>query len=87
MIVVSVVRDFELYERLVKNNSNYADAKFVSFDNSKENLTIPQRYNSFLNAYDYSKPDWFVFCHEDWKLCEQLTFPSKDAIYGVIGVN
>ena len=86
VIVVSAVRNFELYDRLVKNNKFYDNAVFVAYDNLKENKTIPERYNSFLESYDYSKPDWFVFCHDDWELKQHFTFPDTNAIYGVIGV-
>lgn len=86
MIVISVVRDFEIYNRFVKNNKFYEGATFVAFDNLKENKTIPERYNSFLETYDYSKPDWFVFCHEDWQLKSSFVFPETNAIYGPIGI-
>ena len=91
MIVISVVRDFEMYNRLVKNNKFYPkDTHFYAFDNNKENLTIPKRYNSFLEDYDYSQENWFVFCHEDWEIKEDLMTRleslDKNALYGPIGV-
>lgn len=89
MQVISVVRDFEMYHRLVKENPNWGDAVFSAFDNRTENKTIPVRYNAFLESYDYSHPDWFVFCHEDWELKEDLSrllsTLNKDALYGPIG--
>ena len=89
MIFISVIRDFAMYDRLVRNNPNNAGAEFVAFDNNVENKTIPVRYNSFLNSYDYSKEAWFVFCHEDFQFLEpvapKLDSLDKGAIYGVFG--
>lgn len=92
MKVISVVRNFEMYNRLVKNNKFYPKtADFIPFNNSNENKTIPERYNSFLDNYDYSTPNWFVFCHEDWELKEnienKLVNLDKDSIYGPIGIS
>ena len=89
MTFVSVVRDSQMYDRLVRNNPNNAGAKFVVYDNSVENSTIPSRYNSFIGSFDYSNPDWFVFCHEDFQFLEPLEplllgLP-RDSIYGVFG--
>lgn len=89
MIFVSVVRDFALYERLVRGNPNNEGAGFVPFDNLAENRTIPSRYNEFLDTYDYSRDAWFVFCHEDFQFLEPLSgklpLMDKGAIYGSIG--
>lgn len=89
MVYISVVRDFAMYNRLVRNNPSNAGAEFVAFDNNVENKTIPVRYNSFLNSYDYSKEAWFVFCHEDFQFLEpvapKLESLDKGAIYGVFG--
>ncbi len=89
MIIVSVVRNFDMYNRLVKDNYFNQGAKFVYFDNTKENKGIPERYNNFLDSYDYTKPDWFIFCHEDWEIKEnwQNRFASldKDSLYGPVG--
>lgn len=89
MVYISVVRDFAMYDRLVRNNPSNAGAEFVAFDNNVENKTIPVRYNSFLNSYDYSKEAWFVFCHEDFQFLEpvapKLESLDKGAIYGVFG--
>lgn len=89
MTFISVVRDFATYDRLVRNNPNNIGGRFVAFDNNAENLTIPERYNSFIKSYDYSKPDWFVFCHEDFQFLEVLTskFPMmhENSLYGVFG--
>lgn len=92
MQIISVVRDFDMYNRLVKDNPFYPKgAVFTAFDNNKENLTIPIRYNSFLDDYDYSNEDWFVFCHEDWEVKEELEKRlkslDKNSLYGPIGIS
>ncbi len=90
--VVSVVRNIELYEKLVKNNPHYINAEFVMFDNRDENLSISKRYNSFLqNIKNQKKDEWLVFCHEDWELLcnlqKILSKAGKNYIYGVGGTN
>lgn len=70
MKIISVVRDFEMYDRLVRNNPFNKGADFSCFDNRQENLGIPARYNQFLNGYDFADEDWLVFCHEDWEVRE-----------------
>ena len=89
MIIVSAVRDFTLYDKLIRNNPFCARAELVPFDNRVENLSITTRYNSFLDNYDYSKESWFVFCHEDWELKEDLAnrleHLDRGCLYGPIG--
>lgn len=90
MQIVSVVRNFEMFERLVKNNPYNKGADCVCFDNNQENLYISVRYNQFLNNYDYGQENWLVFCHEDWEIKEnwqdKIAALHKDRIYGVVGV-
>ena len=87
--IISVVRNFEMYERLVKNNPFNKGVDFIVFDNNQENLGISQRYNSFLDNYDYKQGAWFIFCHEDWEIKEDLSLRLKDldksCLYGPIG--
>lgn len=89
MIFVSVVRDFAMYNRLVRDNPNNDGAKFVAFDNNIENMTIPARYNSFLVSLDCSNSEWIVFLHEDFQFLEplgaKLPYMDTNAIYGVFG--
>ena len=78
-----------MYDRLVRNNPKNAGDEFVCFDNRKENVGVAERYNSFLDSYDYESPAWFVFCHEDWETKEDLTEKlgglAYDHLYGPIG--
>ncbi len=89
MTIVSVVRDFEMYGRCVGKNPHNAGAVLHPIDNCTENKGIPTRYNEFLASYDYSKPDWLVFCHEDWEIQEdwqaRLDGLDKGRLYGPIG--
>jgi hypothetical protein len=41
---ISVVRDFEMYDKLVQTNPNTKGAEFVSFDNRVENKPISVQY-------------------------------------------
>lgn len=88
-IFISVVRDFDLYDRIVRNNPWNRDAGFMYFDNREENIGIPERYNSFLDTYDYDTPAWFIFCHEDWEAKEDMsskvTGLPRTYLYGPIG--
>lgn len=90
-IFVSVVRDFDMYDRIVRNNPFNEGADFVFFDNRTSNVGVAERYNSFLDAYDYSEDAWFVFCHEDWEVREdlrpKLRRRSRKSLYGPIGMS
>ena len=86
---ISVVRDFDMYEKFMRSNTNCAEASFIAFDNRGNNVAIPVRYNSFLDSYNYSNESWFVFCHEDFEFLENLV-PilcqlNKERLYGVVG--
>ena len=64
-IFISMVRDFIMYNKCITNNEYCKNFLHICIDNNKENLGIPTRYNQFLDNYDYEKPAWFIFCHED----------------------
>lgn len=89
MNLISVVRDFDLYQKLIQTNPFTQDATCTPLDNSRENKHISVRYNEFLNTYDYTQADWFIFCHEDWELKEDLSARlahlDKGQLYGCIG--
>ena len=88
-VFVAVVRDHDMYARLVKGNPNNAGGEFVAFDNLAENLSVTARYNSFLNSWDYSREAWFVFVHEDYEFLEPvgpiLSKVDRQSIYGTCG--
>ena len=86
---VTVARDLDMYDQLVRSNRNCGGAEFVVFDNRNDNQPIPVRYNSFLDTYDYSHEGWFVFCHEDYEFLEPLA-PAlsrldRHCLYGQVG--
>ena len=89
---ISVVNNFDTYNRCLGNNpyvSTPSNIKQVIFDNTKENICIPKRYNSFIEMYDFSKDSWFVFCHCDWEPMDDINITlknlDKNCIYGPIG--
>lgn len=88
-IIVTVVRDWAMYDELVRTNKFCEGAVFAPLDNSVANLPVPVRYNSFLESYDYSHDAWFVFCHEDFEFLENISEVAKNfdvnALYGPIG--
>ena len=88
-IMISVVRDFDMYRHCVVNNKYNANVALQMFDNRECNEGIPIIYNRFLNAYDYAVPSWFIFCHEDFEMLEPIGERLKDAdvcsVYGPIG--
>lgn len=89
---ISVVNNYDLYNKCVAQNpfvKNFGNIKCIDFDNTKENIYIPKRYNTFLNNYDYSKNSWFIFCHCDWELLEDINKVikklDKHSLYGPVG--
>ncbi len=89
IVSFSVVRDENMFRRCVAGNPFCRNIEIHSVDNSRENLGIPKRYNDFLDAFDYDRPGWIVFCHEDFELREDLAprlsrLPT-DAIHGPCG--
>lgn len=89
VIVISVVRDFRMYDRCVARNDFNVGCELLPIDNRENNDGIGVCYNRFLNEYDYSQGAWFVFCHEDWEVEEmlslRLTNIDKGSLWGVIG--
>lgn len=69
---IVVVRDRCRYCQFFEENDNINISSCIPLDNSAENRPIPDRYNEFLDKYDYTKPAWFVFVHEDFEIRESL---------------
>lgn len=88
--VISVVRDFATYERCVRKNPHIPDGSIVMLDNRERNDFVGSCYNRFLDGYDYTRPAWFVFCHEDFEIQDDivsvLAGADKHSVYGPIGV-
>lgn len=91
-VLISVFIDKHLYASCVTDNPFIKGNSMVSvigLDNTIDNQCISKRYNQFLDGYDYSIPAWFVFCHSDWELREDITplLENLDtgSLYGPIG--
>ena len=88
-VIVSVVRDFDMYRRCVSENPHNSGLSFVAVDNRLGNEHVAVLYNRFLDEFDYSSPAWFVFCHEDFEflesIAEKVGVLDVGAIYGPIG--
>lgn len=88
--IISVVRDFGMYAKRIQNNAYMNKHTLCPLDNSSENKGIPFRYNTFLESYDFERPSWLVFCHEDFGFTQEidaLLEPlDRNALYGPIGV-
>ena len=89
-ILISVVRDFEMYTRCVKANPFTHGCETVSIDNRVRNDGIPVGYNRFLDSRPTDENAWYVFCHEDFELKEPLlprltATLDPNALYGPIG--
>lgn len=86
--MVSVVRDYQMYGKCVKDNLWCKDLNLLPLDNLKENKPITVRYNEFLDSF--TEEGWIVFCHEDWMLeCDIrpiLETLDKSMLWGPIGV-
>lgn len=89
-VIISVVRDFSMYDKTIKSNPACKGGKLVVFDNRHENEHISTRYNSFLENWNYSQNSWFIFVHEDLEFMEdvQKIVENMDSryIYGCVGV-
>lgn len=87
--LITVVNDYAKYDKYVKKNPYNSNFTLIEFDNTNENIGIAQRYNEFLENYTYSEPAWFVFCHQDWELDDDLetilSELSHKNIYGPVG--
>ena len=92
IMLISVFIDRKLYSSCVTNNTfvlNNSHVNVYGIDNTIDNQCISSRYNQFLDAYDYNVPAWFVFCHSDWEVQEDLATLlgplDTGSIYGPIG--
>lgn len=89
VVIFSVVRDFEMYERCVEHNHNCQGCILLAHDNRRSNDGIPLAYNRFLDSRPENEDAWYVFCHEDFQLQEPLV-PyvdelDKNSLWGPIG--
>lgn len=92
VVFVSVVNDYEMYGKCLEGNPfvySIPSHRLVDYDNRRDNVPIPVRYNDFLDGYDYDENAWFVFCHCDWEPLEPLDAVladlDRDCLYGPVG--
>ncbi|MDX1919136.1 MAG: hypothetical protein SFU25_00200 [Candidatus Caenarcaniphilales bacterium] len=90
IVFISAVLNYEMYGQCFLQNSCINQFELISFNNNEQNLSVSQRYNQFLNSYNFSREAWFVFCHEDFLVNEtdleiKLNTLDKNSIYGPIG--
>jgi len=89
IVLISVVRDYDMYRRCFVENTHAQACQSHPIDNRQEQAHVSTQYNRFLDAYDYSRPAWFVFCHEDFQLlgplAPQVCKARRDCLYGPIG--
>lgn len=89
--IVSVVRDFGIYGKCIGATKNpFVDGcEVVAIDNRRGNTPVSVCYNRFLDSFDYARPGWLVFCHEDWEVEEDLRSAleglSEECLWGPVG--
>lgn len=85
---VTVVSEKELYEKNFSGNPNINRYELVCLDNTRENIAITRRYNSFLQD-GMKRNSWVVLCHQDLIFREDPYNIIKERdtsfVYGVIG--
>lgn len=91
VVVVSVVRDFSMYDKCIRENPYCSGCELHPVDNRSENEGIPHGYNGFLRSRPSYEDAWYVFCHEDWQpkenLVDRITRLGRDSLWGVIGAS
>ena len=89
VVYISVVRDFVMYEKCVRDNSCVAGCELCPIDNRDRNEHISSCYNRFLESRSPGEDAWYVFCHEDFQVLEPLhpllTDCDRGALWGPIG--
>ena len=87
--IVSVVRDFAMYERCVRANLHCIDCELAPIDNRERNEGIGVCYNRFIESRPADEDAWYVFCHEDFELkeslSERLASLDRASLWGPIG--
>lgn len=89
VVCIVAVRNRDRFRQCFEENDFVQNLSCVQVDNSVENQPIPIRYNDFLDSYDYSKPAWFAFVHEDFEIRDDLVAKLRDcetdSLWGPIG--
>lgn len=94
--IICVYNKQEFYEKVVVACEYHQNCDFFGYDNTKENMSIPKRYNHFIKTEitqsenPESQGFWCIFMHQDFAFREDPDLIIKDldknCIYGPIGV-
>lgn len=89
---ISVVNNYDIYRTCVLQNKHIMDNPYIScidLDNTADNKFVSVAYNQLVDSYDLNNDTWFIFCHNDWEIKEdiitKLSTLDKNKIYGPIG--
>nr|QGT50692.1 hypothetical protein Elusimicrob1349_1620 [uncultured Elusimicrobia bacterium] len=89
VFIISVVTKQDIYRQAVEDNPHLTEYNKTVFDNTRENLPIPARYNDFIE-HNMPKDAWLIFCHQDFEFQQDpgeiVKNLDKNCIYGPIGV-
>lgn len=90
--IVTVVHNWECYDKNIKDNPNMKNYEIVTFDNSKKPVAITKRYNDYIKKNiltDKVQDTWVVFCHQDFSFTQDpmdiICKLDKGNIYSTIG--
>jgi hypothetical protein len=87
-IIISVVRDYAMYDKCVAKNSFVSNCRLEPIDNRERNEYITVCYNRMVEKLA-DADSWLIFCHEDFQFLEDpallLEKADKNSIYGPIG--
>lgn len=87
-IVISVVRDYAMYDKCIAKNQFVSNCQLEPIDNRERNEYITVCYNRMVEKFA-DADSWLIFCHEDFQFLEDPTLllerVDKNSIYGPIG--
>lgn len=90
-VIISVVRDFVMYDKCIVKNPNCQGCEIVALDNREKNDGIGVCYNRVINSRSADEDAWYIFCHEDFEplapLTNVLNGLDKNALWGPIGAS
>jgi len=89
--IVSVVNDYAIFDKVIKNNENLTNFDIIDYDNTKENIAITKRYNNFIEetVAQCSDDFWVLLVHQDFGITDNINSIlgklDKKCIWGAIG--
>ena len=88
-VIVSVVRDFEMYFKCISGNSCTSDFKRIIIDNRQKNESVPVCYNRLLDEVETTYDGSIIFSYENFEFQEDISYLllelDKAAFHGVFG--